>query len=55
MNKNLNPDIETLFMMANMNYSFLSSSAVKEIARNGGKIEGLVPDCIKDEVVKKFV
>lgn len=55
LNKYLNPSIETLFMMANVNYSFLSSSAVKEIARNGGKIDGLVPDCIKDEVVRKFL
>jgi pantetheine-phosphate adenylyltransferase len=54
LNKHLNPDIETLFMMANVNYSFLSSSAVKEIARNGGKIDGLVPECIKDIIVEKF-
>ncbi len=54
LNKNLNPDIETLFMMTNINYSFLSSSSVKELARNKGNIDGLVPDCIKDEVIKKF-
>jgi pantetheine-phosphate adenylyltransferase len=55
LNKNLDPDIETLFMMSNINYSYLSSSAVKELARNGGNIEGLVPDCIKDIVMKKLV
>lgn len=54
LNKNLDPEIETLFMMTNINYSFLSSSAVKELASNGGNIEGLVPDCIKDEIEKKF-
>ncbi|MEN6314244.1 MAG: pantetheine-phosphate adenylyltransferase [Clostridiaceae bacterium] len=54
LNKNLEPDMETLFMMTSVNYSYLSSSAVKEIARNGGKIDGLVPDCIKDRVVKKL-
>lgn len=54
LNKNLDPDIETLFMMANINYSFLSSSSVKELARNNGKIDGLVPDCIIDKVMKKF-
>lgn len=54
LNKNLDPEIETLFMMSNINYSFLSSSSVKELARNKGKIDGLVPDCIKDEVNKKF-
>lgn len=54
LNKNLEPDMETLFMMTSVNYSYLSSSAVKEIARNGGKIDGLVPDCIKDRIVKKL-
>jgi len=54
LNKNLNPDVETLFMMTNINYSYLSSSAVKELARNGGSIDGLVPDCIKDIVIKRF-
>jgi pantetheine-phosphate adenylyltransferase len=54
LNKNLDPDVETLFMMANINYSFLSSSIVKELARAGGKVDGLVPDCIKDAIIKKF-
>jgi pantetheine-phosphate adenylyltransferase len=55
MNKHLNPNIETLFMMTNVSYSYLSSSSVKEIARMGGNIEGLVPDCIKDKIAKKFM
>jgi len=54
LNKNLEPDMETLFMMTSVHYSYLSSSAVKEIARNGGSIDGLVPDCIKDRIVKKL-
>ena len=54
LNKNLEPDMETLFMMTNVNYSYLSSSAVKEIAKNGGKIDGLVPECIKDRIIKKL-
>jgi pantetheine-phosphate adenylyltransferase len=54
LNKNLDPDIETLFMMTNINYSFLSSSSVRELAEYGGNIEGLVPDCIKNEIVRKF-
>ena len=55
LNKNLDPNIETLFMMANINYSFLSSSIVRELAQNGGKIDGLIPKCIIEEVVKKFI
>jgi len=54
LNKNLEPDMETLFMMTNVNYSYLSSSAVKEIARNGGNIDGLVPDCIIDRITSKL-
>lgn len=54
LNKNLNPDIETLFMMTNVSYSYVSSSAVKEIARNGGSIDGLVPETIKNDIIKKL-
>ncbi len=54
LNKNLEPEIETLFMMANINYSYLSSSIVKELARNGGKIDGLVPENISQYIVDKL-
>ncbi|HPV01841.1 MAG TPA: pantetheine-phosphate adenylyltransferase [Clostridiales bacterium] len=54
LNKKLEPELETLFMMTSVQYSFLSSSAVKEIARNGGCIDGLVPDCIKDRIEGKL-
>ena len=54
LNKNLEPDMETLFMMTSVNYSYLSSSAVKEIAKNGGNIEGLVPECIRERVRQKL-
>ncbi|HOA54274.1 MAG: pantetheine-phosphate adenylyltransferase [Acetivibrionales bacterium] len=54
LNKTLEPDLETLFMMTSVHYSYLSSSAVKEIARNGGNIDGLVPECIKDRIVEKL-
>lgn len=54
LNKKLEPEMETLFMMTNVKYSYLSSSAVKEIARNGGCINGLVPDSIKDRIISKL-
>lgn len=44
MNKQLAPDVETIFMMAGLEYQFLSSSMIKEVARLGGKIDGLVPE-----------
>ena len=46
MNRNLAPDIETFFMMPNVNYSFLSSNLVREVAALGGSIEGLVPGSV---------
>lgn len=45
-NKRLNPEIETMFMMTKNEYSFLSSSMVKELAYFGGNIEGLVPPSV---------
>lgn len=43
MNRNLNPRIEALFIMTSAEHSFLSSRIVKEIARFGGDVTGLVP------------
>ena len=54
LNQKMAPDIETLFMMSNINFSFLSSSMVKELARYGGNIRGLVPECIEEDVLNKF-
>ncbi|MCE3236035.1 MAG: pantetheine-phosphate adenylyltransferase [Vampirovibrio sp.] len=44
MNKRLCPGVETIFMMAGLEYQFLSSSMTNEVARLGGDIQGLVPD-----------
>jgi pantetheine-phosphate adenylyltransferase len=43
MNRSLAPDVETFFMMPSVNYSFLSSNLVREVAALGGSVEGLVP------------
>lgn len=48
MNKQLCPDIETIFMMAGLEYQFLSSSMIKEVARLGGKIDNLVPENVRN-------
>lgn len=53
-NKFQDQDIETIFLMTSSNYLFLSSSVVKELARYGGNIDELVPDCIKAAVTDKF-
>ena len=54
LNKKLYPSIETLFMMTNVEYSYLSSSAVRELASYGGNIKDLVPDIIIDRVYGKY-
>ncbi len=52
MNRKLNPDVETLFMMTSGKYSYLSSSIVKEVARHKASLEGLVPDFMIDEITE---
>jgi pantetheine-phosphate adenylyltransferase len=44
LNRKMAPDIESIYFMAAPQFSFLSSSGVKELAMFGGDIEGLVPD-----------
>ncbi|ACD53772.1 pantetheine-phosphate adenylyltransferase [Clostridium botulinum] len=53
MNNKLDPDIETVFMMTSAQYSYLSSSSVKQVAKFGGCIEGLVPKEIISDVVRR--
>ncbi len=53
-NQKLNPAIETLFMMTNSKYSYLSSSIVKEIAALGGDISSLVPSEVHSMIVSKY-
>lgn len=54
MNNKLDSSIETLFMMTNAQYSYLSSSSVKQVAMFGGCIKGLVPDLIINDVINKI-
>jgi pantetheine-phosphate adenylyltransferase len=46
LNKRLAPEIETVYLMSSPQYSFLSSSGVKEIAAFGGSLDGLVPAAV---------
>jgi pantetheine-phosphate adenylyltransferase len=46
LNRTLAPDVETVYVMASPNVSFVSSSGVKEIAAFGGKVDELVPDSV---------
>ncbi|MDO4982240.1 MAG: pantetheine-phosphate adenylyltransferase [Eubacteriales bacterium] len=52
-NKKINPEMETMFLTSSEKYTFLSSSIVREIAKYGSDLTGLVPDEIKEEIAKK--
>lgn len=54
MNRVLNDKIETFFIMTNNQYSFLSSSIVKEVAKYNGEISELVPPFVKNALHKKY-
>lgn len=54
MNNKLDENIETLFMMTSSQYSYLSSSSVKQVAMYGGCLRGLVPDEIINDIKEKF-
>ncbi|MEH7512645.1 pantetheine-phosphate adenylyltransferase [Gottfriedia acidiceleris] len=55
MNKKLVDEIDTFFVMTNNQYSFLSSSIVKEVAKYGGNVKDLVPDCVNTALTEKFL
>jgi pantetheine-phosphate adenylyltransferase len=54
MNKKLAPDIELVCLMADSGYQFLSSSSIKEVAKLGGCLEGMVPEHVADALGEKF-
>lgn len=53
-NKKLDENIETFFMMTNNQYSFLSSSIVKEVAQYKASVSDLVPEPVEKALLKKF-
>ncbi len=54
MNRKLNSKVETLFMMTAVEYFFVSSQNVKEVARFGGNIKDLVPAFIAEKVMEEM-
>ena len=54
LNKTLDINIETVFIMSSHEYSFLSSSSVKEIVKFGGDISLFVPSVVKDALEEKY-
>lgn len=54
LNRKLAPDLETVYLMASPEYSFLSSSGVKEVAKFGGKVDDLVPAGVAERLAALF-
>lgn len=54
MNANLSPGLDTMFMTATPEWAFLSSSLVKEVARYGGSVGGLVPPGVQTALKEAF-
>ena len=53
-NRGITQEVETLFMMTSVPYSYLSSSVVKEVSSLGGPVDGLVPPAVKRALDEKF-
>jgi len=54
MNRRLRPEIETIFLMSNEAYSFISSRLVKEVLSLGGDISGLVPPSVEARLHRRM-
>lgn len=51
-NKSLDKNLETIFLMSNLEYMYLSSSAVKQISQFGADVSNYVPKCVTDKIIK---
>jgi len=54
MNRDLNPDLDTVFLLASKEYSFLSSTILKEVARYGQSVSEYAPSVVSNALLNKF-
>ncbi len=54
MNRRLEPSIETVFLMAGEEYSYVSSTLMKQVFELGGRVEGLIPELVEDKMRSKL-
>jgi pantetheine-phosphate adenylyltransferase len=54
MNRRLDPEIETVFMMTGEDYFYISSNLVREVASFGGNVEGSVPPNVLEQLKRKY-
>lgn len=53
-NRKLNPKVDTIFLTTSLEYAYLSSSIVREVAYYGGDVSNFVPDCVAEKIYEKF-
>jgi pantetheine-phosphate adenylyltransferase len=54
-NRELDPSVETIFLMTNYRYAFLSSSLMKEVVSLGGTVKGMVPPFVEKRLKEKLL
>ncbi len=54
MNRRLEPEIETVFLMAGEEYSYVSSTLMKQVFLLGGRVDGLIPQLVEQKMRKKL-
>lgn len=54
MNRKLEPTIETVFLMADEEFSYVSSTLMKQVFVLGGRVDGLIPDLVEDRMIDKL-
>ncbi len=54
MNRKLNKNVQTVFLMTGLRWIFISSSIIKEAARFGGNTQGMVPDIVHEKLKERF-
>ena len=52
--KQIEPSLETVFIMTNNKYSYISSTGIRELACFGGNLDGLVPEYVEQKLKEKF-
>ncbi len=54
MNRRLEPEIETVFLMADEEFSYVSSTLMKQVFLLGGRVDGLIPDLVEEKMREKL-
>ncbi|MBF7095845.1 pantetheine-phosphate adenylyltransferase [Alkalibacter mobilis] len=54
MNKKLNNKVETIFLMTDVNYSYISSTLIREIIKFNGDVKNMVPDLVYEKIAQKY-